>query len=202
MSEERQPEQRPEREAAGTPEQTKELLPRIYVASLADYNAGRLHGCWMDAARPATELQEDIGIMLALSNEPVAEEWAIHDFAGFRGAKIDEFEDLEVVSKLATGVAEVGSAYAAWASIAGKDVDSLNRFEDAYLGTWESVEEYAKELVGSFGLDEELKRIPEWLQRYVMFDIRGFARDLQLGGDITAIEDRRERRVHIFDGRA
>jgi hypothetical protein len=37
--------------------------PRIYVASLADYNAGRLHGSWLDAARnparsPSSEAAE------------------------------------------------------------------------------------------------------------------------------------------------
>jgi len=52
--------------------------PRIYVASLADYNAGRLHGRWIDADRPAEAIREQIAQMLAESKAPVAEEWAIH----------------------------------------------------------------------------------------------------------------------------
>ncbi len=31
-------------------EQEPRVQPRIYVASLSDYNAGRLHGQWLDAA--------------------------------------------------------------------------------------------------------------------------------------------------------
>lgn len=55
--------------------------PRIYVASLSDYNAGTLHGTWIDLEpdMSADEIMEQIESMLADSNEPYAEEWAIHD---------------------------------------------------------------------------------------------------------------------------
>ena len=57
--------------------------PRIYVASLADYNSGRLRGRWIDADQPAEAIREQIVEMLAESNEPIAEEWAIHDYENF-----------------------------------------------------------------------------------------------------------------------
>ena len=38
--------------------------PRIYVASLSDYNAGILHGVWLDAAQEPDELQAHIDLML------------------------------------------------------------------------------------------------------------------------------------------
>ena len=50
--------------------------PRIYVASLADYNAGRLHGRWIDADQPIEVIREEIAEMLTESKEPIAEEWA------------------------------------------------------------------------------------------------------------------------------
>jgi hypothetical protein len=55
---------------------------------LSDYNAGILHGVWIDAVEDADELQEPIDRMLAASPTTrrygdVAEEWAIHDFEGF-----------------------------------------------------------------------------------------------------------------------
>ena len=34
--------------------------PRIYVASLSDYNAGRLHGVWIDAAEELDEIWSQI----------------------------------------------------------------------------------------------------------------------------------------------
>ncbi len=56
--------------AAGTSERAVELAPRIYVASLSDYNAGRLHGAWLNAAQESADLHADIAAMLAQSREP------------------------------------------------------------------------------------------------------------------------------------
>ena len=39
--------------------------PRIYVACLAAYNAGRLHGEWIDADQDADVIHEEIQEMLA-----------------------------------------------------------------------------------------------------------------------------------------
>ena len=39
------------------PEREPKAQPRIYVASLSDYNAGRLHGVWLDANQDVEELQ-------------------------------------------------------------------------------------------------------------------------------------------------
>ncbi len=52
--------------------------PRIYVACLASYNAGTLHGNWIDL--DGTEAIEDqISGILKASPEEDAEEWAVHD---------------------------------------------------------------------------------------------------------------------------
>ena len=51
--------------------------PRIYVACLAAYNSGCLHGRWIEATTP-DEIWEQVRAMLADSPEPDAEEWAIH----------------------------------------------------------------------------------------------------------------------------
>ena len=48
------------------------VQPRIYVASLSDYNAGRLHGTWLDADVEAADLAEGVQAMLASSPEPGA----------------------------------------------------------------------------------------------------------------------------------
>jgi len=69
-------------------ESAQKVRPRIYVASLSDYNAGRLHGGWFDADREPEKLEKEIGFMLACSPELIAEEWAIHDHEGFGLAHI------------------------------------------------------------------------------------------------------------------
>lgn len=175
-----------ERRAEREPRQS----PRIYVASLSDYNAGRLHGRWIDADQGDDELWSEVEAMLEASSEAVAEEWAIHDYEGFGPLRLGEYEDLRTVAKVARGIAEHGPAYAHWAAIVGTgDPDALERFGDCYLGHHQSVEAYAEELLADMGAFELVERsVPEHLQPYVTLDVAGFARDLELAGDITTSE--------------
>ena len=55
--------------------------PAIYIACLASYNAGTLHGFWCDLtiATTAEDIQECIDYVLATSPATLAEEYAIHD---------------------------------------------------------------------------------------------------------------------------
>jgi antirestriction protein len=47
--------------------------PRIYVADLASYNAGRLHGVWIDAAQDLDDVWAEINAMLRASPYPNVE---------------------------------------------------------------------------------------------------------------------------------
>ena len=98
------------------------LQPQIYVVSLSDYNAGRLHGRWIDATQGVDAVQEEVNAMLAESREAVAEEWAIHDYDEFAGVRLGEWEDLARVCELAAALVAHGPAFAAWYS--GADADS------------------------------------------------------------------------------
>ena len=67
--------------------------------------------------------------------------------------------------------------------------EELGNFEEAYLGHWESLTDYAESLLDEFGLDRQIDAaIPEPLRGYVKVDAEGFGRDLDLGGDITTVE--------------
>jgi antirestriction protein len=160
------------------------------VASLADYVAGRLHGVWLEADQDPGELRDQVAAMLGRSPEAVAEEWAIHDYEGFGPVRLSEHESLERVAALAWGIAEHGSAYAHWAAICGgEEAESGTAFEERYLGYWRSVEDYAEHLLADLGYEELLERaVPDGLRPYVSFDYVGYARDLQLGGEITLSE--------------
>ncbi|MEJ7743092.1 MAG: antirestriction protein ArdA [Nocardioidaceae bacterium] len=103
-------------ETPGSPERGERPHPRIYVADLAAYTHGRLHGVWLDATRDVAELWNEVQAMLARS--PVsedAEEIAIHDHEGFVGYPLGEYERLDFVVRLAKGIAEHGQAFAAYA---------------------------------------------------------------------------------------
>ena len=75
--------------------------PRIYVASLSDYNNGHLHGRWISAAQDPDLIYDEIHQMLATSPSPQAEEWAIHDYEGFTPHDICETEDIPTITRIA-----------------------------------------------------------------------------------------------------
>ena len=89
---------------------------RIYVASLSDYNDGRLHGAWIDADGDPDDLAAEVQAMLARSpmrrEAGGAEEWAIHDYEGFGPVRLGEYEDLATISMIGQGIAEHGPAFA------------------------------------------------------------------------------------------
>jgi len=189
-----------DQEIEGRQEQEPKPAPRIYVASLSDYNAGRLHGEWIDAAVETDELAESVKAMLTISPEPGAEEWAIHDYEGFGPLRLEEYESLETVSAVALGIAEHGPAFAHWAALVGtSDREALARFEDAYLGHWDSLTAYAEELLDDIGVYRQIEEaLPDHLQPYVTIDAEGMGRDMEFGGQITTSVG--DDGVFIFDG--
>lgn len=168
--------------------------PRIYVASLSDYNAGILHGEWIDATDDVETMQEELDVMLAQSPAAarygdVAEEWAVHDYEGFGVLRLNEHESLETIGRLGDGITTHGEAFAAWAEHVGSDPEELGRFEDCFLGEWESIEAFAESMIEDYGIMDEIdKMVPEHIRPYIEIDIEAFARDLHYGGDITSVD--------------
>jgi len=145
--------------------------PRIYVASLSDYNAGTLHGEWVDAI-DEDEIWEAIHRMLASSKQPGAEEWAIHDYEGFGGIRINEGEDIAKVAELGASIKAHGEAFAAYVGYVGTSYATAKDFEEAYRGEYLSEEDYAEEIFDEFN-------VPEPISQYI--DYKKFARDLFCG---------------------
>jgi len=82
---------------------------RVYVADLAAYNNGTLHGVWVDATQDLDDMQEQVSEMLKASPcEEVAEEYAIHDYEGFGAYSVSEYEGLESVHEVACFLEEHG----------------------------------------------------------------------------------------------
>ena len=188
----------PERPDTGTPE-THEALsqeePRIYVSSLSDYNAGRLYGAWINANQDDEDIQEAISEMLSRSTESIAEEWAIHDYEGFGPLRIDEYESIEHVAKVARGIVERGPAYAHWADYLGSSQwDQLDDFDDHFVGQSDSKIEFAEQWLEDMGVDID-SLVDEHLQPYISFDVDAFARDLSY--DFYIAED--DEGVYVFD---
>jgi len=176
------------------PETERRVRPRIYAASLSDYNNGILHGCWIDATSDIEEMQHAINEMLAASptttryGEP-AEEWAVHDYEGFSDIRVGEYTSLANIAQWADGIDRHGEAFAAWVAHVGVEGDDLiEQFENGYQGEWESIEAYAEYMLDELGVQRVIDEAPEWLQPYLKLDIEGFARQLELGGELTCSE--------------
>lgn len=162
-------------------DQRQEECPAIYVADLADYNAGMLRGRWIeiDEHTEVEDIWQAIREMLA---EKGHEEWAVHDYNNLPSSELGEWPCLEQVIEVARAVRERGYAlvagYLAWAGL-----DELSDLDDRFLGIYESVEDYAYEFVNDcYDLEKALGNLA------VYFDYAAFARDLDLNGDINAVE--------------
>lgn len=185
----------PGAETAPPKEHEQEERPRIYVASLSDYNAGRLHGTWVDADQDTEAVESAITAMLADSPEPRAEEWAIHDYEHFGPLNLSEYESIEHVAAIARGMHEHGMAFAHWADYLGSsELQRLEVFDDHYRGSYGSLTEFAEELLDDSGIDIDSLG-PEHLSPYISFDVDAFARDLSY--DFHIADD--EEGVHVFE---
>lgn len=165
---------------------------RIYVASLADYNAGRLHGRWIDATLDVDDIWAEINEMLAESKEAIAEEHAIHDYEGFGDLRLSEYESISHVHEIAMAIEEHGDAIIAYL---GNDFDAdLADFEEAYYGHFSSEEDFAESLADDIGA---VDRNAVWPDNCI--DWERAARDLFYGGDFwSAKGSAPEYGIHVF----
>ncbi len=134
---------------------TETTSPRIYVACLAAYNNGRLHGAWIDADQDADGIWAEINAMLAASPIPGAEEWAIHDYEGFWGLDLGEYENLEDVAVFAEAIEEYGEAMTHYINDRGREYVELQTlgadFEGAFVGHYDSLRDFAESTVEELG---------------------------------------------------
>ncbi len=150
--------------------------PRIYVACLAAYNNGQLHGEWIDANQSAEDIMSAVQSMLAKSPQPGAEEWAIHDHDGFMGISIGEHESFDKIAELAELIAEKGQAWADYVGNVGAEYASKEGFEESYQGEYNSEEAFASQLSDDLGMMQDW---PEEAKTY--FNWESWTRDLFMG---------------------
>lgn len=165
---------------------------RIYFASLADYNNGKLHGIWIDF--DSCESVDGVwnGINNMLSSSPFAnsefaklyglkaQEFAIHNYELPDNIDISENEDINQLWKLYECLDyleknEIEPFIIYINSLCKKEysIYTIKEFRNSYQGKYNSKEDFAYELVEDVGL---LKNIPDDIKEY--FDYESYARDL------------------------
>ena len=166
--------------------------PRIYVACLAAYNNGHLHGVWIDAVQEPERIQEEVDAMLAASPINGAEEWAIHDAEGFGNVVINESDSFARISVFADFINEHGEIGTALLDHYSGDLEEAYETMDGrYLGAYGSLEDYMQELT------EETTNIPRALRHYINY--RAMGRDAEINGDLFTVSTAWNV-VHVFAG--
>ncbi|CDO60025.1 Antirestriction protein [Candidatus Phaeomarinobacter ectocarpi] len=161
---------------------------RLYVACLASYNNGILHGVWIDATQSVEAIHDQIAAMLNASQIEDAEEYAIHDYEGFESVSIAEYQGIESVIEIAAFIEEHGALGGKLIAYFGDLEEAREAISDRYAGQYPSLEDFARELT------EETTCVPQNLAFYI--DYERMARDLEIG-DVLSIETGSEQ-VHVF----
>lgn len=162
--------------------------PEIYVACLASYNSGILHGEWIEVTDEAS-VQEEIQKILAASPVEDAEEYAIHDYEGFGSLRLDEYESISGVCELAEMMREYGEVIFELYSYHGDLEFAKNQLENNYYGEHKSEENFASDLFD----DLYAHQVPKHLSFYIDYD--AFSRDLFIN-DFYSVET--DSGVHVF----
>lgn len=169
---------------------------RVYVACLASYNNGVLHGRWIEATADVDEMMGEVRAMLAESPVPDAEEWAIHDTEGLPST-IGEFSGLEPVAAFVELVGEYGwlneDDIAEIVSDFGGVEEARDRLKDGFCGVYDSFQDYsdehADEIIGTHASHDHFNLMAAY------FDYDAFARDLRMNMHVIEL---RGGRVAIF----
>jgi antirestriction protein len=174
-----------------------EDTPKIYVASLADYNAGSLRGEWLnlDDYASADELLAAIGAMLknldaehGLEYGQPREEWAVHDYEGFPERFYSEYMGFARVYEWLELTADMSDERKEALEIFVNNGHDADSFDNYYLGYHGGEAAYdddktAQEFVETMFWESHTKEeIPTSVRNYI--DFAAMARDQTYSGDI------------------
>lgn len=184
--------------------------PKIYVADLAAYNAGHLRGEWLclSSYQNAEHLRHAISSLLETwDEEPLSgvcgpiEEFRIDDYEGIPSALIPRHGGIDTENVMAyvrlCDLEDTGAAKAFIEAEFHRETppeEWPRAFQEHYLGTFSSLEEWARRRLESTGF---FSGVPEAMARY--FDFEAYARDARLGGDVVLVDSGIDTK-HVFLG--
>ena len=159
--------------------------PRIYMACLASYNEGMLHGDWIELDG-SQDIHDQLHHILETSPVENAEEWAVHDHE--HCGALGEYPGLDVLEAIKIAYAQTEEHGLSWEAFVkycehrGCDltVESIIGFRDSYAGSADTLEAWADAFLDETG---QLETMPETLRHY--FNTEAYARDLEINDVFT-----------------
>jgi antirestriction protein len=166
--------------------------PRVWIGCLAAYNAGDLHGKWVEAS-DLDDLEQCRAEVIRSSptwkRGERAEEHAVMDYDGFGdlAATLGEWPEFKTLAAVAQGIEEYGAAFIAYIETCEPtlNADIADGFDDAYRGKWNSERDYAEDEICELGL-AGVERIPESLLPYL--DMEMVVREIFRHGTLRSRE--------------
>lgn len=170
---------------------------RVWVSTFGLYNNGYLTGYWVDAADAPetveeflTGLQERGQTLPANVAAIVGDELHCFDTecSPIRG-EMSTRDAREIAAALETYLGVDMPAFLAACrdqhAATAADIERIAiDWDGAFMGYFDTVEDYAVWFLDITGMLDEL---PDWASHY--FDTAAYARDLELGGDISLMQD-------------
>ncbi len=149
--------------------------PKIYVGTYAKYNNGSIDGKWIDLSKYNT-YEEFLEACYKLHEDEDDPEFMVQDYENFpekwyHEGGLPTEEEFDKINEYYLMDDSQKDAYAAYVSYT--DNDSIEDFEDAYEGQFDSPEDFAYHIVDDMGWDSVGQ---ENLDTY--FDYDSFGRDL------------------------
>lgn len=169
--------------------------PKIYVACLASYNAGKLYGHWISALKSVEEIEGEISSLLEKSPMIGAEEWEVHDYEDFGPFQEDTVKylgSLEAITESARFLCEKHGELGATLVVEGHclDIEKAEELLDQhYYGAYDDELDFAQD----FFQEHYEDKTPEQVMRYI--DYEKFKKDLFM--DFFSIEY--DGKTHVFD---
>jgi antirestriction protein len=144
---------------------------KIYVGTYAKYNDGNLFGKWFDLS-DFSDKDEFIDACMELHSDEDDPELMFQDWENIPECYISESWIAENFWELLNSDVDF-DAFTAFVEMRGSG--DVSDFEDAFMGEWNSEEDFAEQLFDELYLHE----IPDHLRYYV--DYKSFARDIFCG---------------------
>ena len=162
-------------------------MMRIYLTNLGLYNEGILSGEWLEL--PATD-EEIEALKERTGYDEMHEEYFITDYeTDINGLKIDEFEDIEYLNKLAELIEEEPEKVEALLYFGYDDPEKIEKHLDdvMYVTTPEGFESEEFAIGWYYAKELECLNIPEEIESY--FDFEAYGRDVMMSGSFYTAED-------------
>ena len=151
--------------------------PSVYCGTYAKYNEGSIFGAWLDISK-FSDYDEFIGVCHQLHADEKDPELMFQDYECFPESLYSEscmnedtFNKILAYANLGESEKEAFEDY----MDLGHDFN-VERFQEVYMGCWESKEDFAQHIVDEcYDIEKSMGSLASY------FDYKAFARDLFLG---------------------